>query len=131
MAEKKLIWATGRRKSAIARINLEKGNGKIKVNGKAFEKVFPTEALRGFINQPLAVTDSQGKYNITATIKGGGISGQSGALRHAISRALVKEDESMKSVLKNSNMLTRDDRVKERKKTGQPGARRKFQFSKR
>jgi small subunit ribosomal protein S9 len=125
------ILATGKRKSAIASVRLVSGTGKIKVNGKSFETYFTTEALRGYIQQPLQITNSLGNVDVNATLKGGGASGQSGALRFGIARALVKKDENLKSVLKASGMLTRDARVKERKKTGRPGARKRFQFSKR
>ena len=126
------LRTTGRRKCASARVVLAEGTGVITVNGKKFEEYFNTEALRGFIMQPLAVTGFTGKVNVNATVSGGGKAGQAGAVRHGISRALVKFDEkSCKSVLKDSGMLTRDSRVKERKKPGQPGARRRFQFSKR
>ena len=126
------LRTTGRRKCASARVVLAEGSGVITVNGKKFEEYFNTEALRGYIMQPLAVTGFTGKVNVTATVSGGGKAGQAGAVRHGISRALVKVDEeSCKSVLKDSGMLTRDSRVKERKKPGQPGARRRFQFSKR
>lgn len=126
------LRTTGRRKCASARVVLAEGTGVITVNGKKFEEYFNTEALRGYIMQPLAVTGFTGKVNVTATVSGGGKAGQAGAVRHGISRALVKfDEESCKSVLKDSGMLTRDSRVKERKKPGQPGARRRFQFSKR
>jgi len=126
------LRTTGRRKCASARVVLAEGSGVITVNGKKFEEYFNTEALRGYIMQPLAVTGFTGKVNVTATVSGGGKAGQAGAVRHGISRALVKfDEESCKSVLKDSGMLTRDSRVKERKKPGQPGARRRFQFSKR
>ena len=126
------LRTTGRRKCASARVVLAEGSGVITVNGKKFEEYFNTEALRGYIMQPLAVTGFTGKVNVTATVSGGGKAGQAGAVRHGISRALVKfDEESCKSVLKDSGMLTRDSRVKQRKKPGQPGARRRFQFSKR
>jgi small subunit ribosomal protein S9 len=111
------IWATGR--------------GKIKINDKTIDEYFGTEAVRGYIFQPLTVTDSSGQFDISANITGGGTTGQAGALRHGIARALVKQDETLRSILKNCGMLTRDSRVKERKKPGQPGARKRFQFSKR
>ena len=126
------LRTTGRRKCASARVVLAEGTGVITVNGKKFEEYFNTEALRGYIMQPLTVTGFTGKVNVTATVSGGGKAGQAGAVRHGISRALVKfDEESCKSVLKDSGMLTRASRVKERKKPGQPGARRRFQFSKR
>ncbi len=125
------ICATGRRKEAVASVRILTGTGKIKVNNKPFEQYFTTEALRGYICQPLKVTDKSHSVDIFANVKGGGISGQAGALRYSIARALVKKDESLRHVLKDSMMLTRDDRVKERKKPGRPGARKRFQFSKR
>lgn len=125
------IYATGRRKCASARVRMKNGFGKIKVNGLEFEKYFDTEALRGYILQPMNVSGTVGQFDISATLVGGGKSGQAGALRHGISRALVKTDENFKSVLKDCGMLTRDSREKERKKPGQPGARKRFQFSKR
>ena len=131
MTAKEQIWATGRRKSATAQVRIKPGKGKYKVNNKAIEEYFPSEAARGYIEQPLVATETTGKFDIFVTIKGGGIIGQAGALRHGIARALTKYDESLRSVLKNAGMLTRDSRVKERKKPGQPGARKRFQFSKR
>ena len=123
MDKKNAIAATGRRKCASARVRIDAGSGKITVNGQKFEEYFETEALRGYVMQPLNVSD--------ASVVGGGKAGQAGAIRHGIARALVIVDENYKSVLKSSGMLTRDSRVKERKKPGQPGARRRFQFSKR
>lgn len=125
------IWSTGRRKRATARVRMRSGSGKIKVNDKDFDKYFSTEALRGYIMQPLTVSGAVGRIDICASIDGGGQAGQAGALRHGISRCLLKFDESLRPVLKDSGMLTRDSREKERKKSGQPGARRRFQFSKR
>ena len=125
------ICATGRRKSASARVRIVAGSGKITVNDEAFEKYFASDATRGYINQPLALTGKGADFDIYANIRGGGLMGQAGALRHGIARALEKEDESLRPVLKKAGMLTRDARVKERKKSGQPGARKRFQFSKR
>lgn len=126
------LRTTGRRKCASARVVIAEGSGKITVNGKAFEEYFNTEALRGYILQPLAVTGFSGKIDVKATVVGGGKAGQAGAVRHGIARALVKHDEeACKAQLKANGMLTRDAREKERKKPGQPGARRRFQFSKR
>ena len=126
------ICATGRRKSASARVRIVAGSGKITVNDEAFEKYFASDATRGYILQPLKLTGMESALDISANIAGGGTAGQAGALRHGIARSLVKEDEdSYKSILKNSGMLTRDAREKERKKAGQPGARKHFQFSKR
>ena len=123
--------ATGRRKTASARVRIVSGSGKIKVNGRGFEEYFTTEATRGYILQPLALTGLTASLDIVANIVGGGIAGQAGALRHGISRALLKYNEALRPDLKASGMLTRDAREKERKKTGQPGARKRFQFSKR
>ena len=123
--------ATGRRKTASARVRISQGSGKLKINGEAFEAYFTTEATRGYIMQPLSLTGLAANIDVTANIVGGGIAGQAGALRHGIARALLKYDESLRPVLKASGMLTRDAREKERKKSGQPGARKRFQFSKR
>jgi small subunit ribosomal protein S9 len=131
MATKEQIWATGRRKSATAQVRIKPGKGKYKINNKSMEDYFPSDAARGYIEQPLLATETAGKFDISATIKGGGVIGQAGALRHGIARALIKYDDTLRSVLKNAGMLTRDSRVKERKKPGQPGARKRFQFSKR
>lgn len=115
----------------MASVRIRPGTGKIKVNGKSFEGYFQTEAMRGFIQQPLKVTSTFGSIDVFATVKGGGIAGQAGALRFSIARALTEKNPDLRPVLKGSGMLTRDARVKERKKTGRPGARRRFQFSKR
>jgi small subunit ribosomal protein S9 len=125
------IWATGRRKAAVARVRMSAGSGQITINGRKFEDYFPSESVRGFICQTLTVTDNLNSVDIKANIKGGGLVGQAGALRHGIARALAKQDTSLRSVLKGCGMLSRDARVKERKKPGQPGARKRFQFSKR
>ncbi len=125
------FWATGRRKAATARVRLRPGSGKITVNGRPFEKYFPGEAVRGYVTQTFLVAGESADFDVIATIRGGGIVGQAGALRHGIARALVKANPELRSVLKESGMLTRDARVKERKKYGQPGARKRFQFSKR
>ena len=125
------VLAVGRRKCAVARIRLTPGTGKQTVNGKALAEYFPSEALCGYIQQVFKVVDGEGKYDFSANLDGGGISGQAGALRHAAARALVKYDETLRVALKAAGMMTRDARVKERKKPGQPGARRRFQFSKR
>jgi small subunit ribosomal protein S9 len=123
--------ATGRRKTSVARIQLSPGAGKWKVNRREMDNYFASEALRNFIQQPLKLTNTQDKFNITAKVSGGGITGQAGALRHALARALSMADTSLREVLKNSGCLTRDARMKERKKPGMPGARKRFQFSKR
>lgn len=126
-----MIWATGRRKCAVARVRIAPGTGKVVVNGKDWKEYFTMDAMRGYIAQPLAAVDAANKFDIFATLDGGGISGQAGALRHGIARALIVANEDLRAELKKAGMLTRDSRVKERKKPGQPGARKHFQFSKR
>jgi small subunit ribosomal protein S9 len=123
--------ATGRRKTAVARVRLVAGVGSWSVNKHAIDSYFPSEALRSYIEQPLKLTNTLNKYDIRAKLSGGGIAGQAGALRHALARALSLADTSLREVLKDSGCLTRDARMKERKKPGRPGARRRFQFSKR
>ena len=124
--------ATGRRKTAVARVKLSIGTGKWSVNGREITELFPSEATRTFMAQPLAITGTAEKYDIVAYAKGGGTSGQAGAIRHALSRALSEADrENYRPLLKKEGCLTRDSRMKERKKPGQPGARKRFQFSKR
>ncbi|MBE6367273.1 MAG: 30S ribosomal protein S9 [Lentisphaerae bacterium] len=131
MANSNEILATGRRKCAVARVRMVPGTGKVTVNGKNWEEYFTTEALRGFISQPFVVSSTVDKFDLNVRLDGGGMSGQAGALRHGIARALVAYDEAYRAVLKTNGMMTRDSRVKERKKSGQPGARKRFQFSKR
>ena len=131
MANSNEILATGRRKCAVARVRMVPGTGKVTVNGKNWEEYFTTEALRGFIAQPFVVSSTVDKFDLAVRLDGGGMSGQAGALRHGIARALVAYDEAYRAVLKSNGMMTRDSRVKERKKSGQPGARKRFQFSKR
>ena len=123
--------ATGRRKTAIARVRLSKGTGKITVNGREFAEYFPTTDLRLIVEAPFKAVEGVGQYDVVAICEGGGPAGQAGALRHGISRALIQADENSRAVLKKASFLTRDPRMKERKKPGQPGARRRFQFSKR
>jgi small subunit ribosomal protein S9 len=122
---------TGRRKSAVARVRLAAGTGKIVINGRAFESYFPMESLRVVASQPLTVTGSADKFDATITVTGGGPNGQAGAVRHGLARALLTVDANMRPVLKAEGLLTRDPRKKERKKYGQPGARKRFQYSKR
>jgi len=122
---------TGRRKTAVARVRLAAGTGKILINGRAFENYFPMEALRNVAIQPLTITASTDKFDATITVTGGGPNGQAGAVRHGIARALLTVDPNMRPVLKSEGLLTRDPRKKERKKYGQPGARKRFQYSKR
>ncbi len=131
MAKQEEYIGIGKRKCAVASVRLRTGNGKIKINGKDLKTYLKSESLIEYAMQPLNVTDSLKSFDLTVTIKGGGPAGQSGALRHGIARALIKFDETTRSVLKDCGMLTRDARVKERKKPGQPGARKRFQFSKR
>lgn len=123
--------ATGRRKTAIARVRLSKGSGQIVVNDRKFEDYFPTTDLRLIVEAPFKAVEGVGQYDVVAICEGGGPAGQAGALRHGISRALIQADENFRAVLKKAGFLTRDPRMKERKKPGQPGARRRFQFSKR
>ncbi len=125
------VTSVGRRKTANARVILTPGQGNITVNKRDFEDYFVWDTTRGYIKQPLSISGVSDQYDIQAKVQGGGLSGQAGALRHAIARALVKTDDELKSVLKESGMLTRDARMKERKKYGQPGSRKKPQFSKR
>lgn len=129
--ESKYFYATGRRKESVAKVRIVPGRGKIEVNKKSLEEYFPRATQRALICQPLAITDSLKRYDIFASVNGGGLSGQAGAMRHGLARALVKADENLKQQLKGAGFLTRDPRMKERKKTGQPGARKRFQFSKR
>ena len=125
------IKATGRRKNAVASVQLIEGTGKLLANGRNFEDYFPSLSARNLVLQPLKLTNTDVKFDIFAKLTGGGTIGQAGALRHAIARALIRADKSLREVLKNSGFLTRDARMKERKKSGQPGARKRFQFSKR
>jgi len=126
-----LSAATGKRKNAIARVRVTLGTGAIVINGRNYEEYFPREALQILVRKPLELTDSLERYDIKATIHGGGVAGQAGALRHGIARALEKIDGSQRLTLKRAGLLTRDPRRKERKKYGQKGARARFQFSKR
>ncbi len=122
---------TGRRKTAIARVRLAAGTGKILINGRPFENYFPMESLRVMVTQPLTVTSTADKYDAEITVSGGGPSGQAGAVRHGLARALLTVDANLRAPLKAEGLLTRDSRMKERKKYGQPGARKRFQYSKR
>jgi small subunit ribosomal protein S9 len=128
---KEVMHAVGRRKSSVARVFLSEGTGAIMVNGKELRDYLQRDSLTLLVKQPLEVTNTSGKFDVKANVRGGGISGQAGALRLGIARALLLRDESHKKVLKAGGFLTRDPREKERKKYGQPGARKKFQFSKR
>ncbi|HEY3661855.1 MAG TPA: 30S ribosomal protein S9 [Chthoniobacterales bacterium] len=131
MAETQEFIATGRRKTAVARIRMTPGNGKIDVNGKSFEDYFPTVPLQNTVLQPLQLVKLTNAYDVTVNTTGGGATGQAGAARLAISRALLQVDANLRGTLKAEGLLRRDPRMKERKKSGQPGARKRFQFSKR
>ena len=124
-------YATGKRKNSIARVWLKKGEGKISINGKSLDKYFTRPVLQMIVNQPLETIQSIGTYDIMATVSGGGLSGQAGALRHGISKALTFYDSELRPALKKVGFLTRDSRVVERKKAGLAKARRSYQFSKR
>lgn len=124
-------YGTGRRKTSVARVFLKPGSGNIAIRGTSLEKRFPSEAIRTRIKAPLEVIEATEKFDILATAKGGGVTGQADALRLGIARALVAFDAELRPVLKKAGMLTRDARIKERKKYGLAGARKRFQFSKR
>lgn len=126
-----VFTATGRRKTSIARVRLIPGAGDITVNQKNAGEFFTRDVLKSVVRQPLELTNTAGKFNVIANVAGGGISGQAGAVRHGIARALITADPGLRSVLKKAGLLTRDPRMKERKKYGQKGARKRFQFSKR
>ena len=128
---KERAYATGKRKNSIARVWLKRGNGEIKINGKALDKYFSRPVLQMIVNQPLDVVKADDSYEIMASVKGGGLSGQAGAIRHGISKALSLYDNSNRPPLKKVGFLTRDPRVVERKKAGLAKARRSYQFSKR
>ena len=124
-------YGTGRRKNAVARVRLYPGTGQITINGRSIDDYFGLETLKTIVRQPLQVTNTDGKYDIVANVKGGGFTGQAGAIRHGIARALIVADESLRPALKKAGYLTRDPRMKERKKYGLKKARRAPQFSKR
>ena len=124
-------YATGRRKEATARVWISPGTGNISVNGKELDTYFVRPVLRMILQQPFGATEAEGKFDVMCTVRGGGKSGQAGAIRHGIARALATADTDYRPILKKAGMLTRDARAVERKKYGQPGARKKFQFSKR
>jgi small subunit ribosomal protein S9 len=130
MAEKR-YYATGRRKSAVARVYMKEGSGVLLVNKRNFDDYFTRDSLRTIIMQPLEMTGQRSKFDVFVNVSGGGASGQAGAVKHGISKALVEYEGSLRAALKKAGFLTRDARVKERKKYGQPGARKRFQFSKR
>ena len=125
------IWGTGRRKTSVARVRIRPGAGEFKVNGKGFAEFFQTDAMRVLAKGPLKATGSSERYDVFANVRGGGPVGQAGAVRLGIARALLKADATLEPALREGAFLTRDARMKERKKYGQRGARRRFQFSKR
>lgn len=131
MAEAMMYYGTGRRKTSVARVWLKPGAGTIRVNRRNFDDYFSRETLRMIICQPLQITNTLGQFDATINVGGGGPSGQAGAVRHGIARALLEFDDRLRQALKRAGCLTRDPRMKERKKYGQPGARSKFQYSKR
>lgn len=124
-------YGTGRRKSATARVYLRPGAGNFQVNRRAFDVYFPNETLRMIIRQPMQLTETAGKFDVLVNVAGGGPAGQAGAIRHGITRALIEYNGDLRPALKRAGLVTRDPRIKERKKYGQKGARKRFQFSKR
>jgi small subunit ribosomal protein S9 len=131
MKDQAYFYGTGRRKTAVARVRLLPGDGAIAINGKPIEEVFPQLVLQAVIRQPLRVTETADKFNVIVKVEGGGISGQAGAVRHGIARALVKANEALKPLLRKYGLLTRDSRAKERKKYGLKRARKAPQYTKR
>ena len=131
MATTSEFLGTGRRKTSVARVRIANGSGKITVNGRELQAYFHTESQRSMVQQPLSITQTAAKVDVNVNVKGGGPVGQAGAVRHGIARALLQFDANLRPALKAEGVLTRDSRMKERKKYGQPGARKRFQFSKR
>ncbi len=125
------FYGTGRRKSSVARVRLLPGSGNVTINGRAMDEYFGLETLRMLVRQPMELTGTMGKYDVIVNVVGGGVSGQAGAIRHGITRALIESDETLKPILKKAGFVTRDPRMKERKKYGLKAARRAPQFSKR
>ena len=125
------FYGTGRRKSSVARVRLLPGSGNVTINGRSMDEYFGLETLRMLVRQPMELTGTMGKYDVIVNVVGGGVSGQAGAIRHGITRALIESDETLKTVLKKAGFVTRDPRMKERKKYGLKAARRAPQFSKR
>jgi len=130
-ANENQFYGTGRRKTATARVFLRSGSGSVTVNGRDLDAYFPSDILKMVVRQPLVLTETSEKLDVVASVAGGGFAGQAGAVRHGISRALLEFDAELRERLKGAGLLTRDPRKKERKKYGQPGARKRFQFSKR
>ena len=131
MAKEATYYGTGRRKSSVARVFITPGTGNMTINGRSIDDYFGLETLKVIVNKPIVLTGTQGQYDYKITVKGGGTTGQAGAIRHGISRALIEADADFRPVLKKAGFLTRDPRMKERKKYGLKGARRAPQFSKR
>lgn len=131
MAEEIQYYGTGRRKTSVARVFLREGDGQIMINRRTLEDHFPLKRWQTAIRQPLVLTDALNKFNVYVTIRGGGLTGQAEAIRHGLTRALIEFNSDLRPKLKDAGLVTRDPRVKERKKYGQPGARKRFQYSKR
>ncbi len=131
MMTEKRYYATGRRKYAVARVYMKEGNGTILVNKRNFDDYFTRDSLKMLIRQPLEITENNNKFDFHVSVWGGGMSSQAGAVKHGIAKALLDYDLELRPILKKEGFLTRDPRIKERKKYGQPGARKRFQFSKR
>ena len=129
--KEEVFWATGRRKECVARVRLKPGSGRIIVNSRNFEDYFGRKSSQAIVRQPLALTENVEKFDVFVNVAGGGLSGQAGAVRHGISRALIEFDPELRSALKKAGFVTRDPRAKERKKYGQRGARARYQYSKR
>lgn len=127
----KIFYGTGKRKTSVARVWMRPGQGKFMINERELENYFPLETAKAMIFQPLELTGTLGHFDISVNVQGGGIKGQAGAIRHGISRALLNVKEEFREILKKAGLLTRDSRIKERKKYGQKGARKRFQYSKR
>ena len=130
-SKKAYFYGTGRRKHSVSRVRVYPGTGMITINGRDIEEYFGLDTLKTIVRQPFAVTSTEGQFDVICTVKGGGVSGQAGAIRHGIARAMLQNGEEMRPLLKKAGLLTRDPRMKERKKYGLKGARRAPQFSKR
>ena len=130
-SKKAYFYGTGRRKHSVSRVRVYPGTGMITINGRDIEEYFGLDTLKTIVRQPFAVTSTEGQFDVICTVKGGGVSGQAGAIRHGIARAMLQNGEEMRPLLKKAGLLTRDPRMKERKKYGLRGARRSPQFSKR
>ena len=131
MSPTEQFYGTGRRKTSVARVFLSPGSGDVTINGRTMDDFFPSDVLKMIVMQPITILEREGQFDIQVTVKGGGPTGQAGAIRHGLSRALLRVDEESRPALKAAGLLTRDPRKKERKKYGQKGARARFQFSKR